>query len=138
MTELNNLYSSYLLYPLTETKRYESHIIHMETLVREQDPEVGQRSVLNEESVTRVLRVFLSDKVERGVKLTSLNQLSVILQSKLYQSFVLDHNAYLLGGSTVSCCTLRLVVDFIKKHMAFYLPSCDTRTLRSLLLICSM
>lgn len=81
MAELNSLYSSYLLYPLTETKRYENHIIHMDTLVREHNAELNQRAVLNEDSVSRVLRVFLADEVEHAVRLTSLNQLSIILQS---------------------------------------------------------
>lgn len=81
MTELNSLYSSHLLYPLTEAKRYENHTVHMDSLVRENDSQANQRGVLNEDSVTRVLRVFLADGVDEGVRLTSLNQLSVILQS---------------------------------------------------------
>ena len=50
-----------------------------------------QRSILNEESVTRVLRVFLSDRVEHGVKLTSLNQLAVILHSKSRSCWLIGH-----------------------------------------------
>ena len=88
MSELNSLYSSHLLYPLTETKRYENHIIHMDTLVREQDAESTQRAVLNEDSVMRVLRVFLADEVEPAVRLASLNQLSIILQSKYKQQYI--------------------------------------------------
>ena len=60
-----------------------------------------QKSILNEESVTRVLRVFLSDRVEHGVKLTSLNQLAVILHSKSRSCFLIGR---VNEHPTMLCC----------------------------------
>lgn len=86
MTRLNSTYNSHLLYPIAQTNHHANHIIHMGTLTRDTSANSKQPSLISDDSVTRVLRVFLEDGVEQSVRLTSLNQLSIILQSMYFDN----------------------------------------------------
>ncbi|KAF6028605.1 RTTN [Bugula neritina] len=102
MTRLNSTYNSHLLYPIAQTNHHANHIIHMGTLTRDTSANSKQPSLISDDSVTRVLRVFLEDGVEQSVRLTSLNQLSIILQNSLTHKFYLEKDGLEITLSTIN------------------------------------